>query len=100
TFAWRPGSTRVIAWFGDAPGHDPSGTATLPTTIAALLAQNIRVIAVNVGDLDGFGQATAITSATGGVLLPAGGDVSGAILAGLHALPVTVTPSVACDPQL
>ena len=25
TVAWRPGSTRIIIWFGDAPGHDPAG---------------------------------------------------------------------------
>ena len=25
TVSWRPGSTRIIIWFGDAPGHDPAG---------------------------------------------------------------------------
>ena len=25
TVAWRTGSTRIVIWFGDAPGHDPAG---------------------------------------------------------------------------
>jgi uncharacterized repeat protein (TIGR01451 family) len=100
TFAWRPGSSRIIAWFGDAPSHDPSGGATLASTIAALQAQNIRVIAVNVGNLDGFGQASAIATQTGGTLLPAGGNVSAAILAGLSNLPANVGHVVVCDPGL
>jgi uncharacterized repeat protein (TIGR01451 family) len=101
-FAWRAGSSRIIAWFGDAPSHDPSGTATLSSTIAALQAQNIRVIAVNsgVGGLDALGQATAITGATGGVLLSTGSDISGSILAGLHNLPANVGHSEVCDPGL
>ena len=102
-FAWRPGSSRIIAWFGDAVGHDPTGPAngtTLATAIAALQAQNIRVIAVNVGDLDGLSQASAITSATGGVLLDSGGDVSAAILAGLSNLPAEVSYSKVCTPGL
>ena len=100
TFAWRAGSSRIIAWFGDAPGHDPSGGATLASTIAALGAQNVRVIAVNVGNLDGFGQASAITAATGGVLLPGGSNVSAAILAGLSNLPATVSYSKVGSPGL
>ena len=95
--AWRPGSSRIIAWFGDAPGHDPDDR------VGEKCRHGRRyryVIAINVGNLDADGQATAITSATGGVLLPDGGDVSGAILAGLHALPVTVTSASTCAPQL
>jgi len=101
-FAWRPGSSRIIAWFGDAPGHDPSGPSTEASATAALLAQNIRVIAINVGNLDGLGQASRITAATGGELLNgvSQSGVSDAILAGLHSLPVTVTTSATCDPQL
>jgi uncharacterized repeat protein (TIGR01451 family) len=102
TFGWRAGSSRIIAWFGDAPSHDPSGGATLASTIAALQAQNIRVIAINsgVGGLDALGQATAITNATGGVLLSTASDISGSILAGLHNLPANVGHSEACDPGL
>ena len=30
TVSWRAGSTRILIWFGDAPGHDPAGPAELP----------------------------------------------------------------------
>ncbi len=104
---WRSGSTRIIAWFGDSSGHDPDLGHTLSQTIAALQAASIRVIAVPVvtgGDgLDATGQATAITSATGGVLLPAAtpDQVASAILTGLQNLPTTVSWTlVACDSHL
>jgi hypothetical protein len=94
---FRAGSTRVIVWFGDASGHDPSiGGETLASTIAALQAQNVKVIAIPVtsgGDgLDLTGQATAIGGATGGGVFPADPNaVTGAIIAGLANLPVTVS---------
>ncbi|MEV6824084.1 Calx-beta domain-containing protein [Amycolatopsis sp. NPDC051102] len=101
--SFRPDGTRIIAWFGDAPSHDPSGGHTLAQTIEALKAANIRVVAVNVGALDAEGQASAIATATGGVLLnnvPAD-QVSQAILDGIKSIEVTVTPKVTgCDPQL
>ncbi len=63
---WRPGSKRILAWFGDAPGHDPvcsaiSGSAadiTEATATAALVAAGITVVAVSTdtgvaGALDG-----------------------------------------------
>jgi hypothetical protein len=101
---WRTDSTRIVAWFGDASGHDPSLGATQATTIAALQAANIRVIAVPIstgfGDgLDNTGQATAITSATGGSLVNST-DIAAAILAGLQNLPVEVTHQVTCDAGL
>ena len=77
---WRDDSSRIIAWFGDAPGHDPSNGHSLSDVVAALKAASIRVIAVNVSDLDGCaetcGQACAITSATNGRLLPLGSCVA------------------------
>ncbi|GAB3158582.1 Calx-beta domain-containing protein [Amycolatopsis stemonae] len=100
---FRPDGTRIVAWFGDAPSHDPSGGHSLADTIAALKAANIRVVAVNVGNLDAAGQATAIADATGGVLLNnvPSNQVSQAILAGIKSIEVTVTPHVTtCDPQL
>ncbi|MEV6643766.1 Calx-beta domain-containing protein [Amycolatopsis sp. NPDC051371] len=100
---FRPDGTRIVAWFGDAPSHDPSGGHSLADTIAALKAANIRVVAVNVGALDFDGQATAITEATGGVLLNnvPSNQVSQAILDGIKSIEVTVTPHVTtCDPQL
>ncbi|MFG1644237.1 Calx-beta domain-containing protein [Amycolatopsis sp. NPDC049252] len=101
--SFRPDGTRIIAWFGDAPSHDPSGGHSLADTIAALQAANIRVVAVNVGALDASGQASAIASATGGVLLNnvPSNQVSQAILDGIKSIEVTVTPHVtSCDPQL
>jgi len=105
--AFRPDGTRIVAWFGDAPSHDPSQGHSLADAIAALQAADVRVIAVNVGPagggLDAGGQAGAIVGATGGVLLNnvPPDQVAQAILDGIAAVPVTVTPSVtACDPQL
>ena len=99
---FRSGSSRIIVWFGDAPGHDPSLGATLASTIAALQAAGVRVIAVSVGAdrLDLLGQATAITDATGGPPVfhtPNTDDVTDAILAGLTSLPVDVSMASGCD---
>ncbi|MBL4667607.1 MAG: hypothetical protein JKY04_09525 [Sneathiella sp.] len=84
---WRAGSTRIIVWFGDAPGHDPSGASTLASTIAALGAESIIVHAIDSSSLDSLGQATAITGATGGTLTALGdpGGVAAAIEAAIDA---------------
>ncbi len=79
--AWRTGSERILVWFGDAPGHDPSPAGSTPTSgkvteadaIAALQAKSINVQAIDLGSssfgLDSIGdQATDITAATGGTL--------------------------------
>lgn len=106
---FRTGSTRIVVWFGDATGHDPSNGHTQADAIAALnAADGVHVIAVPVnsgfGDgLDGTGQATAITAATGGSLQPSASpsDVTAAILAGLANLPVTVSwDASSCAPGL
>ncbi len=101
---FRPGSSRIIVWFGDAPGHDPSLGATLATTIAALQGAGARVIAISTGanQLNGSGQAQAIASQTGGLLLNGIDDnaVADAIVSALSNLPVTVTPSIQCDSGL
>jgi len=73
---WRTGSAKLVVWFGDAVSHDPSGSAPEPLprpvtqadTITNLTSNNVKVAAVNVGNLDGTGQATAIKTATGGAL--------------------------------
>lgn len=102
---WRTGGTRIIAWFGDAEGHDPRLGISLADAINALTGADIRVVAVSTGfdQLDSTGQATAITDATGGTLL-SGVDadaVSAAILAGIQDIEVTVTPQVdSCDAGL
>ena len=74
TVGWRPGSTRIIVWFGDAPGHDPAGPppgVTETEATAALVAQTIKVMALDVSsdplsNLDSYGQATKIATATNG----------------------------------
>jgi len=63
---WRTGSTKILVWFGDAAGHDPSGGATLASTEAALNATGIKVQAIDVGSMNYYGQASAIATATGG----------------------------------
>ncbi|BFU44072.1 vWA domain-containing protein [Krasilnikovia sp. MM14-A1004] len=95
---FRPGSSRIVVWFGDAPGHDPvcsaisgePGDVTEASVTAELKAAGIRVIAVssNTGTPDGLdgdpglsteygvcgapggtpGQATRIANATGGLV--------------------------------
>jgi hypothetical protein len=74
TTSWRTGSARILVQFGDAPGHDPSGTSTLATATAALIANNVKVEAIDVGDLNGTadghtGEAGQIATATGGALI-------------------------------
>ena len=102
--AFRPDSTRIVVWFGDAPGHDPSGGHTEAAATTSLQGVDARVLAVSVGfnRLDLTGQATRITTATGGSLMSgvSSGDLSAAILSGLSNLPVTVSGSPVCDPGL
>ncbi len=105
-------STRIIVLISDNPSHDPSGGHTLPDAIADLQKAHIRVIGVDVFTLgppwsiglDGEGQATKVTSATGGVIIPAGSGadaVSSAIISGLKKLDVTIKPQViSCDAGL
>lgn len=66
--AWRSGSTRILVWFGDAPGHDPRSGYTEAGATAALIANNITVEALSVGynGLNSTGQASRIAAATGG----------------------------------
>ncbi|ALG07825.1 hypothetical protein AOZ06_13705 [Kibdelosporangium phytohabitans] len=106
--AFRPDSSRIVAWFGDSHSEDPSLGHTMGQAIAALKAKDIRVIAVPIagtdgGGLDSLGQASAITSQTGGVMMPgtSPGAVAQAILDGLENLDATVThQQVDCAPQL
>jgi hypothetical protein len=94
---FRAGSTRVIVWFGDAPGHDPSGPNTQASVISDLTTganSPIIVIAISTGidQLDSTGQATAIANATGGQVFhsPNPNAVAAAILTGLSNLPAEV----------
>jgi hypothetical protein len=57
---WRPNSTRIVVWFGDAPAHDPVCSAisglgydiSEASLTAKLVAAEIRVIAIST--LTGF----------------------------------------------
>ena len=101
---FRPDSSRIVVWFGDAPGHDPSLTHTEADATASLVDADAQVLAISVGmnQLDSTGQATRITDATDGALvsgIPAGG-LGAAILENLQNLPAEVTANVVCDPGL
>lgn len=64
---WRNGAARLVAWFGDEPGHDPSQGVSQDDAISALNERNVQVLAFSMAPsnhLDRTGQATAITSAT------------------------------------
>ena len=101
---WRADSSRIIAWFGDAPGHDPSGGHSLADVTAALTAApGTRIVAVSVngGGLDATGQATALVNATHGTYQQgvSNDQVAAAITSGLQNLPVTLKPSTSCDQE-
>ncbi|KAL7574008.1 hypothetical protein ACA910_015589 [Epithemia clementina (nom. ined.)] len=63
---WREDSTRILVWFGDAPGHPESSGVNIEDATEALLAKNIKVQALDVAGLDEVGQATYIASMTSG----------------------------------
>lgn len=87
---WRTGAARVVIWFGDAPSH--TETIDQANTIAALTANGVIVAGLNSlaagSGLDENGQASAVASATGGLLRnnndPAG--VAAAILAAVSSV--------------
>jgi HYR domain len=102
TVDFRPGGTRVLVMFGDAPSHDPSLGFTLAGATAGLEAAGVRVIAITVpgegGGLDADGQASYVTSHTGGTLASANpGQVADTILGALQNLPALVTHDVICE---
>jgi len=63
---WRSGSEKILVWFGDYYGHDPSGGVTEAMATAALVGKGIQTLAVDVGIMNLTGQATRIAAATGG----------------------------------
>ncbi|MEJ2181967.1 MAG: VWA domain-containing protein [Nitrospirota bacterium] len=84
TTSWRDDATKIVVWFGDAPGHDGDLEASYPSdiglsdAIGSLTAENVVVEAIDLGGLNSTGQATAITDATGGDLFS--GVTSGEIV--------------------
>ncbi len=99
---FRPNSNRIVAWFGDAPGHLRG--ASLDAAVSSLKEAKARVVAVSVGrnQLNITGQASRITQATGGTLLGgvASDNVAASLLQGVTSLPVEVTAKPECDPGL
>jgi hypothetical protein len=104
---FRPNGTPVVVMFGDSTSHDPSAGFSLGSATSALQAAGIRVIAISVPGADGYlwdgldsaGQATHVTSATGGTIVGANPDqISDVILSQLQNLPAVVTHEAVCDP--
>lgn len=102
---WREGSRRILVYFGDEPGHEPTCPDGVPlnrtNVIRQLRAKGITVVATSFspglnGDTTSAegnnptrnfacglggrtmrgGQATALTSGTGGALVPAAEQAS------------------------
>jgi hypothetical protein len=63
---WRAGSAKILVWFGDASGHDPSGGITEAIATNALKTMGIKAEAIDVGSMNDTGQAQRIATATGG----------------------------------
>lgn len=63
---WREQAVKIILWFGDAPGHDPSRGVTMADVKSALTAEGIVVHAIDSGILDSTRQAREIATHTGG----------------------------------
>lgn len=105
--AYRADSSRIVVWFGDASGHDPSNGHTLSDAITSVTDVGATVIAIDIttpfnDGLDAAGQATAVTTATGGPLFSGvdPGAVAASILNGLQNLPVEISASPTCDAGL
>lgn len=92
TSSWRTGSTRIVVWFGDYPGHDPSGPTgvTEAQATASLVANNITVDPIDLLTLDAYGQATRIATATGGTYYT-GIDTSSIVTAITDAIETSIT---------
>jgi hypothetical protein len=82
--AFRGDSTRIVVWFGDAPGHDPVcsaisgelGNVTEGSVTAELVAAKVKVIAVSTttGYPNGLDDDPVTTSADYGVCGAPGGS--------------------------
>ena len=89
TASWRPGSRRILTWFGDAPSHDPAQGVSQADAISALTGKGVQVEAINLAGagsgLDQGGQASAVVAATGGHLYNgiAGNNVAAQIQAAI-----------------
>jgi hypothetical protein len=64
---WGAGRNRIIVWFSDIYGHDPSGGVSKLDAIESLQSAGIRVIAVDTYNMNQGNQTSDITTATGGL---------------------------------
>ena len=97
SIGFRTGSSHIVVWFGDAEGHDPSGGITEAAATSALIANGMTVIAIDTGALDALGQATRITTATGGsyqATIPS--NAGSLVLGAIKALTTDIIPSASC----
>ncbi|MCV6584252.1 MAG: VWA domain-containing protein, partial [Marinibacterium sp.] len=63
---WRDQAVRVIIWFGDAPGHDPSRGVGMGRVLSELNGRSIVVHAIDSNQLNMTRQASRIADGTGG----------------------------------
>ena len=61
TTTWQAGAKKIAVIVGDAPAHDTShptaaGGVSVSSTAAALIANGVTVIALDAGELNGYGQ--------------------------------------------
>jgi hypothetical protein len=100
---WRadPEVTRVLVAITDAPAHLPGGgkphVNTVASTVAALTANDVRVIGLVAPGADG--TLAALAAATGGstqALSSSGNNIAAGILAGLENLPLDVAMQSDC----
>lgn len=109
---WRGATQKVVLWFGDVSSHPSPGGADIDTVdqaeaIAALNAAGVTVIGLNSrvagSGIDSYGQASAVTAATGGDLVNSFasvpvGDIVDTILAAVDVALGTVDISLFADP--
>jgi hypothetical protein len=77
SIGWRDGSRKIVAMFGDAPGHEPScinGTAPLTryTVATELQDKGIVLVAVNLGGMDAYTYSHGCSGATANAITPRG----------------------------
>jgi hypothetical protein len=101
--SFREHSNRVLVLPCDQPSADPSdfggsSSYTLAEAIDKLKSEGIRVVATPYSEMDSKGQVTAVTKATGGVIVKPAIDflkpLTEAIVGEMHTLNLTIDPQV------
>lgn len=110
TIGWRPGSKRIVVWFGDAPSHDPicaaasglSSDITEASVTAKLQAENIVLLAISTATpgLDenpvpssfDYGATCGPPGGTAGQATRLAGATGGSITTGIN--PTTIVSTI------